>query len=106
VVSWKPRAFVAHNFLSREEALHLRKLAAVTVGAAAGVKSQARGLGLGCARRRAAAWLGKQRRRQRQSPRARARASIPAPRQLRRSTVVGAGGKSVEDSYRTRWEGG
>lgn len=52
VVSWKPRAFVAHGFLSQEEALHLRRLAAVT---------------------------------------------------LRRSTVVGSGGKSVEDSYRTSY---
>ncbi|GBF92354.1 hypothetical protein Rsub_05556 [Raphidocelis subcapitata] len=50
VVSWRPRAFVAHGFLTPEEARHLRKLSAIT---------------------------------------------------LRRSTVIGAGGKSVEDSYRT-----
>ncbi|KAI8475354.1 MAG: hypothetical protein J3K34DRAFT_404626 [Monoraphidium minutum] len=31
VVSWKPRAFVAHGFLSKDEARHLRKLSAVTL---------------------------------------------------------------------------
>lgn len=52
VVSWKPRAFVAHNFLSRDEARHLRKLSAVT---------------------------------------------------LKRSTVIGKDGKSIEDDYRTSY---
>jgi hypothetical protein len=31
VVSWKPRAFVYHNFLSDAEAEHIKKLAAPTV---------------------------------------------------------------------------
>jgi prolyl 4-hydroxylase len=31
VVSWKPRAFIYHNFLSDAEAEHIKKLAAPTV---------------------------------------------------------------------------
>jgi hypothetical protein len=31
VVSWKPRAFLYHNFLSDEEAEHMKQLAAPTV---------------------------------------------------------------------------
>ncbi len=48
-VSWKPRVFIWHNFLTEQEARHIIKLA------------------------------------------------VP---QMKRSTVVGAGGRSVEDSYR------
>ncbi len=51
-VSWKPRAFIYHNFMSEEECNHLLKLA------------------------------------------------VP---QMRRSTVVGANGSSVEDDYRTSY---
>lgn len=51
-ISWKPRAYIYHNFISDQEAIHLVKLAAP---------------------------------------------------QMKRSTVVGAGGKSVEDSYRTSY---
>lgn len=31
VVSWKPRAFIYHNFLSEAEAEHIKQLAAPTV---------------------------------------------------------------------------
>lgn len=51
-VSWKPRVFIWHNFLTGKEARHLIKLASV---------------------------------------------------QMKRSTVVGEGGRSVEDNYRTSY---
>ncbi|KAL6745323.1 hypothetical protein V8C86DRAFT_2981497 [Haematococcus lacustris] len=52
LVSWEPRVFIWHNFLTEQEALHLIHLA------------------------------------------------VPS---MKRSTVVGQGGKSVEDSYRTSY---
>lgn len=52
VVSWKPRAFIYHNFLTDEEAEHIKKMAAPM---------------------------------------------------MKRSTVVGAGGESVLDDYRTSY---
>jgi hypothetical protein len=36
VVSWKPRAFIYHNFLSDEEAEHMKRLAAPTVSSCKG----------------------------------------------------------------------
>lgn len=35
MVSWKPRAFIYHNFLSNEEAEHMKQLAAPTVSVTA-----------------------------------------------------------------------
>lgn len=32
VVSWQPRAFIYHNFLTDQEAEHIKRLAAATVG--------------------------------------------------------------------------
>lgn len=52
IVSWKPRAFVFHNFMTDDEAEHIKRLAAPT---------------------------------------------------MKRSTVVGPDGKSVEDDYRTSY---
>ncbi len=34
VVSWKPRTFIYHNFMTDEEAEHIKKLAAPMVSAA------------------------------------------------------------------------
>jgi hypothetical protein len=39
VVSWKPRAFIYHNFLSEEEAEHVKRLAAPTVSSGKGCGS-------------------------------------------------------------------
>lgn len=36
LVSWKPRAFIYHNFLSDAEAEHMKRLAAATVSSSAG----------------------------------------------------------------------
>lgn len=36
VVSWKPRAFIYHNFLSEEEAEHMKRMAAPTVSSCRG----------------------------------------------------------------------
>jgi hypothetical protein len=110
-VSWKPRAFVAHGFLSRDEARHLRKLSAYTVGhrPAGCYRLDVTGCldgwmfeglvgGFGCHSTAftptpTAAALHPQL--QRCNP-------TPNP-QLRRSTVLSPSGKSVEDTYRTRW---
>lgn len=93
-VSMKPRAIVAHNFASKEETDHIIELAKPLVGWAGPRGRGAR------ATRGAAAGIPARRRPAQSMP---LRPCAPAPPQLKRSTVVGAGGESVVDTYRTSY---
>lgn len=112
-ISWKPRAYIFHNFLTEEECIHLKRLAAPTVR---GVWS---GLVSGCRAQR----LRSCPQSQHSAPASACHiqllhARVWRPRglglrcdarpaagalQMRRSTVVSANGSSVTDNYRTSY---
>jgi hypothetical protein len=107
VVSWKPRAFLYHAFLSDAEALHMKQLAAPSVSGWLAAAGAVRVLD-GASRRPGLDAIGAVNSSS-SCPAALLHCAVPtvptlhARPQMKRSTVVAANGSSVLDDYRTSY---